>query len=235
MLRLATPLGLSAASTLLLLGAGAGGPAQILATEMGAWVAAFEADRDLAEIATRRVHRAGAGLAKRASVDRWDPEDPNFRPRMAHHAIALDAIQSAAPALVLTAIAEALKPHGHIVLVETIAPAPLDPADPDIATWCALEGRPTTLANPDSITHTLSNLGFDVRIAEDISARHMRLAVIGWRNFVRQLARERPSPERAGAVVAQAELWTRRIRLMHAGRIRMMRWHAISPAGAPPA
>lgn len=230
-LRFAAPLGLSAASTLLLLGTGAGGPAQVLATERGVWVAAYEADPDLQEIAARRIQRAGAALAKRATVARWDPDDPNFCPRMAHHALALDAIRAADPAPVLAAIAAALKPHGQIVLVETIAPTPPGADDPAIATWCTLEGRQAALPDPDAITRALTRLGFDVRVEEDISARHMRLAVIGWRHFVRQLARERPGPERAGAVVAQAELWTRRLRLMHAGRIRMMRWHAIGPSG----
>ena len=232
-LRLAAPIGLSAASTLLLLGAGAGGPAQILATDLGTWVAAFESDPDLAEIAARRIQRAGAALAKRATVARWDRHDPHFRPRMAHHALLLDAIRAAEPAPILSAIASALKPHGQIVIVETVAPTQLDPDDPAIATWFALEGRTTTLPDPDTITRALTRLGFDIRIVEDISARQMRLAVMGWRHFVRMLARERPTPERAAAVVARAELWTRRIRLMHAGRIRMMRWHAIGPGGGP--
>jgi hypothetical protein len=30
-------------------------------------------------------------------------------------------------------------------------------------------------------------------------------------------------------MVAEAERWTRRLRLMHAGRIRLARWHAIAP------
>ena len=234
-LRFANPIGLSASSTLLLRGAGAGGPAQILATDLGTWVTAFESDPDLAEIAARRIQRAGAALAKRATVARWDRHDPHFRPRMAHHALLLDAIRAAEPAPILSAIASALKPHGQIVIVETVAPAPLDPDDPAIATWFALEGRTTALPDPDTVTRALKRLGFDVRIVEDISARQMRLAVMGWRHFVRMLARDRPTPERAGAVVAQAELWTRRIRLMHAGRIRMMRWHVIGPGSSPPA
>src|ERR1700675_4859895 len=42
-LRLAKPLGLSKASSLLLIGAGAGGPACSLAVQCGAWVSGFEA------------------------------------------------------------------------------------------------------------------------------------------------------------------------------------------------
>jgi SAM-dependent methyltransferase len=210
-LRLAAPIGLTAASSLLLLGVGPGGPAQFLATEMGVWVNGHEADPDLAAIAARRIQRAGAAMAKRASVAGWNRHEPAFAPRASHHALALDAIRDAPVVPVLAAIAQALKPHGQVA----------------IAAWCRLEGRVPVLPQPEPITRGLSRLGFDVRVAEDVSARHMRLAVLGWRHLVRQMARDRPAPERAAAVVAQAELWTRRIRLMHAGRIRMMRWHAI--------
>ncbi len=229
-LRLAAPIGLSAASSLLLLGTGPGGPAQFLATELGVWVNGHEADPDLAAIAARRIQRAGAAMAKRASVTGWSRHAPAFTPRSSHHALALDAIRDAAVPPVLAAIAESLKPHGQVVLVETVAQEPLDPADPAIAAWCRLEGRAPILPQPEAISRGLTRLGFDVRVAEDVSARHMRLAVLGWRHLVRQMARDRPAHDRAAAVVAQAELWTRRIRLMHSGRIRMMRFHAIGGA-----
>ena len=230
-LRYAAPLGLSPASTLLLLGAAAGGPPRHLATELGAWVCAYEADPDLAELAARRVHRAGDALAKRATVAPWTPHAPALRPRQAHHALAVDALRDAPLEPILSNLSEALKPHGHIMLVETVAPAALDPADPAIAAWARLEARRPALPDPLAVTRALKRLGYDVRVAEDISTRHMRLALAGWRHFVRVLARERPSPDRAAAVVQEAELWTRRLRLMHAGRIRLMRWHAIGGPG----
>lgn len=230
-LRFAAPIGLSAASSLLLLGTGAGGPAQTLAADLGVWVTGFEADADLAEIGARRIQRSGAALAKRATIAPWNPGAPHFPARVAHHALALEAIGDAEPAVVLAAIAAALRPHGHIVVVETVAAVPLDPADPDIAAWCRLEGRTSAVPGPDAITKGFSRLGFDVRVVEDVSARHMRLAVLGWRHLVRAMAQTRPDHGRAAAVVAQAELWTRRIRLMHEGRIRQMRWHAIGGSG----
>ena len=71
-LRLAAPLGLSAASVLLLVGAGAGGAACTLAGTRGVWVTAFESDPELAARAARRIQRAGVALAKRATAQRWD-------------------------------------------------------------------------------------------------------------------------------------------------------------------
>ena len=233
MLRFAAPMGLSAASSLLLLGAGTGGPPQTLATDMGVWVASHETDPDLVTLAGRRIQRSGAALAKRATVQLWDRHAPRFRPRICHHALAIDAIRDATPEPVLDAIAQALKPHGQVVLVETVSATPLDPADPAIAAWCRLEGRAPSVPAPEAITRCFTRLGYDVRVDEDMTARHMRLAVLGWKHLVRQMTRERPTAERAAAVVVQAEMWTRRIRLMRAGQIRLIRWHAIGPGGGP--
>ncbi len=230
LLRFSVPLGLSAASSLLVLGAGAGGPPQTLATDLGVWTAAFESDPVLAGIAAHRLQRAGAALAKRASVEPWDPAAPAFRAHFYHHALLLDPIRAAMPEPVLAAVESALKPHGQVVLVQTVADPPLDPADPAIAAWCRLEGRISALPSADSINRALGRLGYDIRIAEDMSARHMKLAVLGWKALLRRMKDHKPDHARAAAIVTEAELWTRRIRLMHEGRIRMMRWHAIHRA-----
>lgn len=58
----------------------------------------------------------------------------------AHHALAVDALRDAPLEPILANLSEALKPHGHIMLVRVIAAA-LDPADPAIAAWARLEGR----------------------------------------------------------------------------------------------
>ncbi len=230
LLRLAAPLGLTAASSLLLLGAEAGGPAFTLANEQGAWVAAHEAVADLRERATQRIQHAGTALAKRATVSAWDPVAPAFRRRSFHHAIAREALRDAVAEPVLAAIAASLKPHGQLVLTETVAPQRLDAADPTIAAWCRLEGRGPLLPAEDSITRMLGRLGFEVRVVEDSSSRQTRLALLGWKRLVRELTAARPDPAHAGLVVAEAELWLHRIQLLHEGRIRVLRWHAILTA-----
>jgi SAM-dependent methyltransferase len=217
-LRLAVPLGLSAASSLLLLGAGSGGPLLRLASDLGVWVRGYEADPYLAAIAARRIRCAGAALAKRATVERWDPAQPGFRRRAFHHALTVEALRGPRPEDILAAMAQAVRPGGQIALLETMAPEPLDAADPQVAAWARLEPRALPLAEPARIGRTLERFGFEVRVAEDISARHMRQAVSGWRQLLR-------------ALVAEAELWLRRIRLMRAGRLRLMRWLAVGKQG----
>lgn len=227
LLHLAAPLGLSAASSLLLVGAEAGGPAFSLANELGAWVAAQEAEAALRDRATLRLQSAGTTLARRATVAAWDPAAPVFRRRHFHHAIAREALREGVAEPILAAIAASLKPHGQLVLVETTAPARLDAGDPAIAAWCRLEGRAPLLPAEDAITRMLGRLGFEIRVVEDMSSRQIKLALLGWKRLVRELAAARPEPAHASLVVAEAELWQHRIQLMHEGRIRLLRWHAI--------
>ena len=110
LLRLAKPLGLSAAASLLLLGAGTGGAACSLVTALGVWVNGFEADPDLVAAATQRV--ASGNLGKRARIDLWNPADPSFSRHYYHHALALEPLMGHLPEAILAAIAAALKPGG---------------------------------------------------------------------------------------------------------------------------
>ena len=231
-LRLAVPLGLSAASSLLLLGAGGGGPARAVAGGLGAWISGHEADPALAAVAAWRLPRAGKVVAKRAMVVPWDPQASVFQRRAFNHALALEALRGApgrpvpVPEL-LMALAGALRPGGQLVMVDVVATARLDTEDPMVQSWTEVEGRTPDLLTECALSAALAELGFDVRVTEDITSRHMRLAVQGWKRLVRDLAAVRPDRLRAAAVVAEAEVWMRRLKLMHAGQIRLVRWHAM--------
>jgi hypothetical protein len=228
-LRLAAPLGLSAASSLLIVGVGSGGALLRLAGDLGVWVRGFEAEPFLAETASRRVQRAGAALAKRATVERWTRAAPDFPRHAFHHALALDALRTARPQDVLAAVAMALRAGGQIALLQTVAGTPFDPRDPAAAAWRRLDGLP--LPDGDVIGRALTRLGFEVRVAEDVSARHVRHAVAGWHAMLRGLHGVRPDPVTAAAMVTEAERWLRRIQMMRAGHVRMMRWLALDRRG----
>jgi hypothetical protein len=230
-LRLAVPIGLSEASSLLLLGAGAGGPPRVLASELGVWVSAYESDRALAALAAHRIQHGTPVVAKRAAVDAWNPAAPQFSARAFHHAIACDAVHESPPA-VLAALREAIKPGGQLVLQDLVADGPLDPADPAVADWCRVEDRAPNLPAEADITAERKRLNFDVRVTEDQSARHIGLVLQGWRRLVESLNGTHPSHLFAEALVNDAELWARRISLMHAGKIHLVRWHAFAEAPA---
>src|SRR5579859_4358796 len=139
-LRLAKPLGLSAASSLMFVGAGPGGAPRAITTELGVWVTGYESNARLVAVANER--NARAGLGRRAQVEPWDPFAPQFPSHYYHHAIAIEPLHRAPPDTLLAAVAGALKPAGQLVLVEAVADKPLDPSDATIERWAGLERRP---------------------------------------------------------------------------------------------
>ena len=150
-------------------------------------------------VAAWRVPRAGKLVAKRASVAPWDPQAPVFRRRGFHHALALEALRGAPgrPVPVGPLLARrGAKPGGHLVLVDVVATSRLDPADPMVRSWAEAEGRVPNLPTEAALTAALAELGFDVRVSEDISARHMCLAVQGWKGMLRELATVHPDLSR---------------------------------------
>ena len=225
-LQLARPLGLSSATTLLLLGAGGGGAACSVARKCGAWVSGFETDPDLAAAATRHIARQNLG--KRVRIEAWTPDETQLPPKSCHHGLALEPLHDSRPEPALASIAAALKPGAQFALVELVTDTPLDPADPDTAAWARLERRdPAALPGEVAITRILGRLGFDVRVVEDLSERHVHQALMGWRATVRAMENLPPSRQEATAYVGEAELWLLRLRLFQSKRLRLVRWHAL--------
>jgi len=223
-IRFATPLGLSAASSLLLLGCGPGGAPRAIANHLGVWVTGFESDADFA--AAGAALCAHAGLGRRAQVQTWDPAAPRFGHRSFHHALAFEPVRTSTPETVLGALALALRPGGQIALLQTVADSPLNLADPVIGHWSRLEHRSPELPPEVTISRVLGRLGFEIRVAEDVSQRHVKLAIRGWRDAVRAM-QDKPSALEAAVLVREAELWLLRIRLIRSGQLRLVRWHAI--------
>jgi hypothetical protein len=225
-LRLAKPLGLSAASSLLLLGCEAGGPPRAITRTLGPWVNGFEADPALAAAAAALVARAN--LTRRITIGPWNPAAPAFRPRFHHHALALEPLRGAPPEPVFAAVSESLKPGGQLVLIELVADPAFDPAHAAVTAWAAIERRdPAALPSEAAITGTLRRLRFDVRVVEDVSDRQVQAAMAAWRGAIRRMEGHRPPPADLMRHVREAELWLLRLRLFRRGWLRLMRWHAI--------
>jgi len=228
-LRLAAPIGLNRNASLLLVGGGMGGPAETIVDSYGSWVASFEADETLADIAEER--RALNPCAQRIQIAGWDRNKPSFGRHNAHHAMALEACRGASPAAMLDAVADALCPQGHIVMTELVADSAAPQQDREFAAWCRLESRLPALPRLDDVTEALARLHFDVRVVEDVSDRHVSETLAGWRAAVKGMARgPKPDMAIAAAFVNEAELWLLRIRLMRRFGFRLVRWHAVGSA-----
>ena len=225
-LRLTRPLGLSAAASLLIVGVGNGGPAAAAARNLGAWVTGLDTDPSLLAAARGLIQRGQ--MTKKVSIKAWDPDDPAFEAKTHHHCLALEPFQRGRPEPILDGLARALKPGGQMVITGLTAPVPLNPADPTVRRWAELDHRdPSQLVAPLAVTRMLGRVGLDVRVAEDMSQRHLDHAMLGWRVLLRDLDRK-PSRQEAVLLVREAELWLLLRRLIKDGQLRMMRWHAIT-------
>jgi SAM-dependent methyltransferase len=225
-LRLTRPLGLSAAASLLIVGVGSGGPATAVARNLGAWVTGMEIDPALLSAAQLLVKKAQ--LTKKVIIKSWDPDNPVFDSKTHHHCLALEPFHGAHPEPIVVWLARALKTGGQMVITELTAEVPLNLADPGVQRWGELERRdPANVLAPVAVTRMLGRVGLDVRVVEDMSANHLEHALLGWRVMLRELD-SKPSRQEAVQLVREAELWLLRRRLIREGRLRMMRWHAIS-------
>jgi cyclopropane fatty-acyl-phospholipid synthase-like methyltransferase len=227
--RLAGPLGLNSNASLLLLGGGLGGPAETIVEQFGSWVASFEADATLAALSAQRLN--GHAAARRVRIGTWDPARPSFGVHTAHHAMALEAGRRGKLAAMLDGMAAALRPHGHVVMTELVAEAATPANDREFAAWCRLEDRQPEMPRVDQVTAGLARLGFDVRVVEDVSDRHVSATLSAWRAAVKAMATgPKPDTGAAAAFLTEAELWLLRIRLMRRLGLRLVRWHAVGSA-----
>ncbi|WP_291297176.1 hypothetical protein [Elioraea sp.] len=226
-LRLSKPLGLQSSHSLLNLGAGTGGAARAITLASGAWVSGYEQQPDLALAASAISKKAQ--LEKKADIKPLDPAAPKFRANYYQHALVQEAFWTIEnkPGVVAALVA-AVKQAGQVVITDlTLGETPLDPSDATAKAWMRLDRNPVHLLGAKEETALLAKHGLDIRIAEEISARHVAQATASWRSMVELLQQQRPSAQQALTIVQEAELWLRRLALIRSGRLKLMRWHAI--------
>ena len=221
--RLANLLPLSPATTLLLVGADAGGAAGAIATTRGAWVAAQQDNLLLAERMALKLRPLG----KRTTVATWDASEPFFRHRYHHHALVLEALRRCPAGRLLPAVSAALKPGGQLVMLELVGAEAAGRNGALLKRWTELEGRAAPPEPAAVMEAALAAAGFTLNVREDVGARHCAAVMAGWMRRVETLRQGNglPRGRKALALVTEAERWLLRQRLMQAGTLRLMRWH----------
>jgi cyclopropane fatty-acyl-phospholipid synthase-like methyltransferase len=222
-MRLIKTVRIVAGSDMLLVGAGAGGPACLLASRLGVTVHAFESDPGLAKAARGRV--AALNLERRVTLARWNPREPRFPRGACQLGLALEPLHGERPEPVFAALRAALRPGAQLVITELVADSPLDPDDPTIADWALRECRdPAALPSERTVTRVLGRLGFAIRAVEDISRRQVHQAMTGWRSVNRELSAHQPERSVIDAAEREAALWAQRLHLFQSGHLRLVRW-----------
>ncbi|WP_043360301.1 hypothetical protein [Belnapia sp. F-4-1] len=215
---------MSPATTLLLVGRDAGGAAGTIISRRGAWVAAYQHDPFLAGRMALRLRPFG----RRALVLPWEPDQPAFRPRYHHHALALEPLAGGgAFDSTIEALAKALKPDAQLVLLEIVRGGG-SASRPILDRWLALEGRAVSPPDRGAAEGALQAAGFHIRVAENAAPRQCAAVIENWTRLIRELRAAGAGPLRSGAagLIEEAELWLLRHRLLSSGAIGLCRWHA---------
>lgn len=227
-LHLARPTGASGDNRLLLVGMGAGGTALAIERNMHTWLTALESDPVL--LAAGCALASAEKLGKRVTIDGWDAVQPKFPAGGHRNCLAIEPMRQAGCATILPALIGAIGPGGNLIVVDVASMDAIPPGDPLFTRWAALEHRKlAAVPTPQAVAAVLEAHRMDLRIAEDISPRHIEQVMHGWRDLVTAMAENKPPPDEAAYVVSEAELWLLRRRLIESGRMRLMRWHAIKP------
>lgn len=221
-LRLAGLLPLVPEATLLLAGGGARAAGGVVSGARGCFVAAFEPGMPEPSPGAR-----SRTPGRKVEAEPFDATAPAFRPGYHHHALLLEPFRSGGtPDVLLRAAARGLRQGGQVVLVD-IAACDGGPHSAD-ARWIAAEGRTAAPPAETAISAALEGAGFAINVVEDAAPRHRRAVIESWQALILAMRAqaERPSPQAAATLIAEAEAWLLRLRLLADGRLRLLRWHA---------
>jgi cyclopropane fatty-acyl-phospholipid synthase-like methyltransferase len=220
-LHLVKPLGLNKDKTLLDFGCGLGGATRAIAKEFGAWVRGFEGSKALAQAGMKASEKAG--LAKRATIEHFDPDKLNLPPAKFDAAFVRAAFWwMPDKQRFLGEVVKALKPHGMIMLTDFVLAQP-GQCSPVLGAWIDAERRGALPCTLEEINAEFAKLKIDVRISEDISAEFKRQVVDGWTNLGAILAAHTLEPGESGALAREIDMWKSCLACLSSGELGMAR------------
>jgi cyclopropane fatty-acyl-phospholipid synthase-like methyltransferase len=224
--KLAKPLGLGPATSLVDLSAMLGGGTRAMVDAFGVWITGLEADPDLAEEGDKRSRQRD--LENKAPIRAYDPARVELKTASFDRVFSRDLIYllpDREKELLLTAVHRGLKEKGHLLFTDLVLK---DDAPTEIAQNWARRERPQ--AHPwsvDRMMAKLSALDFDVRICEDETDYYRSYILQAFADLVAKLeARAIPKAIQA-KVFEEAERWAARMTAIDKGGLRSYRIHAI--------
>lgn len=222
---LVKPLGLNEKQSVLDINPGLGGSTRVIAESTGSWVTGIDADADL--VAAGMDISVKTGMAKKASIELFKP------PKIDLGGTAMDAVFSkealynvAEKEILFEEVYKTLKPSGQFLFTDYMLPddggssAALD-------AWLAAE-RPTPMPwTKEQTVARLGEIGFEVRVSEDITDQIKGMVIKSWGKLVSGLEPGKVPRDTALAIVLEAEIWCRRLALFQSNELRCYRIHGL--------
>lgn len=223
-------LALSPEMSLLEIGANLGGPARTLADKYGSWVTGYETSARLVELANEKSHMTGLG--KKAIVKHYDTETIDDFERNFDRALAKETLYTIRDKARLLALVEHhLKPGGLFLITDFVLGSESVPGKESYREWLESESakrRPYMVTSQD-FAQLLKNARFNIRVNEDVSASYINIVNNAWKGadkVAAQLAHQDDGETLLQALLAEAEFWSRRARMLESGDLRVWRFLA---------
>ncbi|MEE8517478.1 MAG: methyltransferase domain-containing protein [Alphaproteobacteria bacterium] len=215
------PYNITSAMTLLVLGAGLGGPARAIAAKFDAWVIGLERSQLLAKAGM--LQSVNAGMSKKAPINYADFEKLEFKENSFNCVYAKEALYNVENKEgLLEGLHKALRRDGPLLITDyMIGEGAEDSAE--LAAWIESEPLQPHLWTREQTENTLRQLMFDVRIVEDVTDIHRQNIHQAWAKYVNKQA-ESGIPSKLRTIVdAEAERWTRLVAALDSGGLRLIR------------
>lgn len=228
-MNLVKPFGLDPSKSMMDFGTGLGGAARLISKECDVWVTGYEGDAELSRAGKQLSHIAG--LDRKADIQRYVAGEFDLNPNsfdciLSHEALHLFENKYE----ILQSLQKGLKSRGQLSMTDFVLGQDIAPNDSRLR---AFQATPLDLWRPDQYEQRLGEVNLDLRITEDITDSYRKMILQGWMNFAQgdqsTFATAKAHP---GAVIAELNLWTKRLEALEKGLLRVVRFYAIKKSGA---
>ncbi len=216
----------------IVIGAGLGGPARVLAEEFGVWITGYELSKDLAEQGMQMS--TDAGLASKAIISHIDPKKKEPFDRHFDRAFSKEALYCFPDkAKILKDTFDTLKDSALFLITDYTISDKSALENPDVQKWLGQEAAQPFPVTSGNMTKFLEEAGFTIRVNEDISHEYVDLIEHSWSKaaIVAQHLSEKgeEGTKAIKSLMEEAEHWALRAKLLKEGQIHVWRFLANKP------
>lgn len=220
---LTKPLSLGSKTTILVLGAGMGGPSNLIANEFGAFIDGIEPDPELAQASAKRaaiVKGISRVTIKNLTIDDDAAFDRKYDAIFGQEIL----LHRADIKKFLNLCASGLKDNGKLVITDFTSPDNV--ADGAIDAWLKREGTVSPTLNESDLRTLFKDAGFRMRTVEDLTDRYVGLVLDGWVALEESLRANTANRDILLGMIEEAERWAVRVAMLKNDQIGYTRLFA---------
>ncbi len=215
---LVKPFHLGPAMTLLELGSGLGGPARAIVEAFSTYVAGYERDAELVRRATEEM--STRGLSRHVQISAYDPETFELRTGFYDHVVAREATYCVEQKeRFLRVLNQSMKPLGQLILTDFVLDRSVGDRS-ELAAWESTLEYPPQLWTAAQYSDCFKSLGFDLRIANDITPEYRRLILLAWKDFLDHGELRELKHGAAAPVIDEVERGLRTVAALESGALK---------------